>query len=492
MTLDLRKFLPSGIVSIDSENDLKLFLEIFSEVYDDLKGESEKVLESLDLGRCAGFYLPYIGRYLGAETIRLNMFENSAMDIDSNGDGLADDWTSTCTADSIVSRRISLAQRLEGTTNQIFYQALTMDSSKAYVMYAKLRVVSGSLRLGDVADNSDTLLVNSADNKGVWTEYQVMFIPNNGSRNLGLKLMESGTVVEVDDIYLARHDKEILVRVWLRNASIEYRRKGCKTGLASVISLLTGTTINSWVEQKLPNYPLIYNTVGNDYIYFGEDGAPDPASGNPPSPFNLYSTEWESLNTVNDMVSRYFDFGVIRNGAFEDSPTQFTAYAGTLTWGNEKVRWGSKSLTVTGDPISFYQDSVTVEEGKRYVFSAWVYIPSSANFTQLPRLIVRPSGGGSAIVTGSQASAYKDGRWQEIKVVLPNTNSVPSLRIEMDANGSSSVKFHTDGWWGSQRKWVKITLNTPGASLEAEVEDLLNGVLPNYLPMGVEFDIEFV
>jgi hypothetical protein len=494
MALDLLKFMPNALENLDSSGNFSLYLKIFSEVYEEIKSDNELVLTVQDLDRAPSWCLLYIAQSLGAEILRLNEFENPNMDIDSDGNGIADNWlVSGGLVGSIELRRKSLSQKLLADTNGVFYQVLTLGAEPC-IIEAKIRVTSGAVRLGDVSSVTKSVEITAGMSNDAYATYSLMLTPYTGARNYGLKVTENGTVAYIDSVRIEKNSKQAMMRVWLRNAVIEYKRKGCKDGLSSIVSMFTGVSVDSYVEQKLDKNALLYNRKGCEYLYFGVNGAPDPAAGIPGNPA-LYSLEWNSLQTSGDMNTIYMDFGSLVNGSFDKSLDGWTVGAGSGVIGFERPYTGESSLKLTGSSILMYQDNVTITSGQRWVFSAWVWVPSCTtwSFSQMPRIIVRPSGGGSAIVTGAAATTSVLGQWQQIKAVVPNTNSVTSLRVEIQATGTnSSAYIYTDSWWGIKNKWLLVNVNDPGVTKRAEMKDLLEALLLNYVPIGVEVEIAFV
>jgi len=201
------------------------------------------------------------------------------------------------------------------------------------------------------------------------------------------------------------------------------------------------------------------------------------------------------LQTSGDLNTIYMDFGSLVNGSFDKSLDGWSVLAGAGVIGFERPFSGESSLKLTGSSILMCQDNVIVSAGARWVFSAWVWVPENTawSFSQMPRIIVRPSGGGAAIVTGVAATTSVLGQWQQIKAVVPNTNSVSSLRVEIQATGTNSSAYvYTDSWWGIKNKWLLVNVNDPGVSKRAEIKNLLETLLLNYVPIGVEVEIAFV
>jgi hypothetical protein len=499
MAIDLLGMLPTSIVGLDITNDLKNFLEVISETYDEMVEDTERTLRVQNVDLSPSWTLTFIARMLAAEILRLNLLENPNMEIDSDGDGLSDNWAVTgAPTTSITFRRLSKTQKLDMDDTDTFYQTLTLDNTTKYRLEARIRVTSGSVRFGDVADITKSVSITSADSDDSWTTYKLMITPNSGARNYGLVATADDTVVYIDNVRVEKNATQAMMRVWLRNAVTEYKRKGCKDGIAAVINYFTGESVptetspgQSWIEQKLRKFPLIYNRTGCEYLYFGNIGAPDPNLGNPADP-TIYSVEWQSLNTDLDMNTVYFDFGAVENGNFDSGLSDWSVVNGSGVIGSEKVNDGIKSLKLTGTSILLRQDPVSVVANNRYVLSAWVWIPTGTTWTQAPRLIIRPAGGGAAIVTGDAADISYFGSWQQIKVVLPYTNSVASLRVELESTSAIPNYFHVDSIWMIITKWVQISVTDPGATLQAEMTDLLTAILEEYIPIGVETNIEYV
>jgi hypothetical protein len=352
--------------------------------------------------------------------------------------------------------------------------------------------------LGDVANDSKSLEITAATSGDSWTRYRILITATAGARDYGIKATAASTVAYVDNVRIVKNSDQALMRVWLRNAVTEYKRKGCKDGIAAVITYMTGldvpletSPLATWVEQKLSKFPIIYNQEGSEYVWFGENGAPDPDDGIPGDP-SLYSTEWNTLETALDVNTVYIDFGAITNGNFDSGTDDWTATQGTAVVGAEKRLEGDKSIKLTGADISFTQDPITIDANKRYVASCWIWVPKGTSFTQAPRLLITEDSAGATIITGADADSNLYGSWQKLTAVLPYTNTETEVAVVLDAASGGSIYLYADAFWMVVNKWVQIDVDDPGAPLRAATTDLLKQVLTEYIPVGVEVDIEYV
>lgn len=499
MALNLLSMLPPALRELDQYDDLKNFLEIISEVYDEMVADTKATLRAQSLENAPIWALSFIAKMLGAEIIRLNELESGSVEVDSDADGTADDWTYTGTGTpTMTDRRKSKVQKLTMDNTDTWAQALTLDETTQYIVEARVRVTSGTVRLGDVADNSKSIEITASTSGDSWTRYRILITPAAGAQDYGILATTASVVAYVDGVRIVKNSDQALMRVWLRNCVAEYQRKGSKDGIAAVITYLTGQDVPdetspsaTWVEQKLNKFPLIYNQQGCEYLWFGESGAPDPASGIP-GDLSVYSTEWNTLETALDVNTVYMDFGAITNGNFDTGTDDWTATTGTAVVGSEKMLEGDKSIKLTGADISFTQDPITIDADKRYVASCWVWIPKGTSFTQLPRLLITEASAGSTIITGTVATASKFGSWQQIKAVLPYTNQVTSVAVVLEAASGGSIHLYADAFWMVVNKWVQIDIDDPGASKQAAMTDLLQQILIEYTPVGVEVDIVYV
>lgn len=484
MALNLAKLMPAGIMDLDTSGDLTDFLTVFSTVYDQMVDETTEVLWLQDPDLCPEWSLPYIANLLGAEILRLDLIENGDFEAGQELDGTPYEWNENGVATTLLesNRRNSSAVNLTTSFDNVgLFQAITLLAERV-VVEVKLKVDSGQVRFGDLSNHTNTLAVTAAANLGVWQTYRTIHTATAGSRQYGVESAGgAGAHFHFDDFRVYRLSKVNLMRVWLRNAVAQYKIKGCKTNIEAIVTYFTGQTVSSWVEQKLPYYPLMYNRVGNVYCDFGTGLAAAPNS-----------VEWNTLgDTPDDMVARYYDHGYIWNGLFEDddfvngaNPAYFVRSSTDVIITNEKFYSGTKAVKLTGATTSLNQ-TPTVPVSKYMAFTAWVYVPSGQTWTTRPRIRV---GGGAWT---SSVAVNEDG-WEMLTAILPITNADSTPVVEIGAVGASASNvYYTDCWFLVQRKWVELTVTDPGVSLRTEYEELLESILPNYLPAGVDVSVVF-